>query len=141
LEGERLLARAASYAIFFGLDSRSYVSGAARADLDRTAMLAAGTDVALVIRTLTSMLRDGDVVLIKGRASEKLDRVALALMGRNILCTIGFCDAELRCANCKMLEKGWDGYPRHLAPRSLGAGPIREPSPVRAVEARSKIPA
>ena len=59
-----------------------------------------------------SALREGDVVLIKGRASEKLDRIALSLMGRRVACAIEFCDAELRCSECPMLERGWDASAR-----------------------------
>jgi hypothetical protein len=55
-------------------------------------------------------LGTGDVVLIKGRDTQRLDRVALALMGRAVRCDIAFCNAmPMRCASCPMLERGWDG--------------------------------
>ena len=57
------------------------------------------------------MLREGlgpeDVVLIKGRDTQRLDRVALALMGRAVRCDISFCNVRLRCEHCPMLERGW----------------------------------
>jgi UDP-N-acetylmuramoyl-tripeptide--D-alanyl-D-alanine ligase len=120
----QLVAQVASYAIFFGVDCRGYVTGAARAGMNRQAIVDVGTSSSLAIQTLAPMLRAGDVVLIKGRSSEKLDRITLALMGRRVGCTIGFCDAELRCSDCKMLEGGWAGY------RHLGAAKNNVPAPV-----------
>jgi UDP-N-acetylmuramoyl-tripeptide--D-alanyl-D-alanine ligase len=130
----RTIARIASYAIFIGASCRPYLSGAARAGMDRKAMLDAGTDLSLVVKTLTSMLREGDVVLIKGRSSEKLDRVMLDLMGRQVGCTLEFCDSEMRCINCKMLARGWAGYPLLRASKNHIPAPIGVPSPDQAVE-------
>ena len=105
--GERV-AQIASHAIFVEMDRRSYLAGAVRAGLPRNAILADGKNVSKIVEELRAMLREGDVVLIKGRASQKLDRIALALMGRRVGCSIEFCDAELRCSDCPMLECGWD---------------------------------
>jgi UDP-N-acetylmuramoyl-tripeptide--D-alanyl-D-alanine ligase len=104
--GERV-AQIASYAIFVGVDCRPYITGAVRGGLPRNATLAAGRNVSKIVETLRPMLREGDVVLIKGRASEKLDRIALALMGHRVACAIEFCDVEIRCSDCPMLERGW----------------------------------
>lgn len=56
-------------------------------------------------------LLPGDVVLIKGRGSQRLARVALALQGRQVRCDIAACDAGAwtPCDRCPMLERGWDG--------------------------------
>jgi UDP-N-acetylmuramoyl-tripeptide--D-alanyl-D-alanine ligase len=49
-------------------------------------------------------------VLIKGRDTQRLDRVVLALAGRRVGCTIKFCDVvRTRCDECPMLERGWNG--------------------------------
>jgi UDP-N-acetylmuramyl pentapeptide synthase len=104
--GERV-AQIASHAIFVESDRRSYLAGAVRAGLPRNAILADGKNVSKIAEELRPMLGEGDVVLIKGRASQKLDRIALSLMGRRVGCSIEFCDAELRCADCPMLECGW----------------------------------
>ena len=106
------VAQIAAYAIFLGIDCRPYITGAVQAGFPRNATLYAGKSVSKVVETLGPMLREGDVVLIKGRASEKLDRIALALLGRRVGCSIEFCDAELRCAECPMLECGWDASAR-----------------------------
>ena len=53
-------------------------------------------------------LAPGDVVLVKGRDTERLDRVALALQGRQVRCAIEFCDLRgVRCETCPKLETGW----------------------------------
>jgi len=55
-------------------------------------------------------LGPGDVVLIKGRDRQRLDRVAFALAGRQVRCNVDPCTANpIRCATCPMLERGWDG--------------------------------
>jgi len=56
-------------------------------------------------------LLPGDVVLIKGRMSQRLERVALALQGGEVRCDIAACDAGAwtPCHRCPMLERGWDG--------------------------------
>ena len=62
---------------------------------------------------LASAIEPGDVVLIKGRDTQKLDRVRLILAGRDVRCDIDFCDVRtLSCATCPMLERGWTGDER-----------------------------
>jgi hypothetical protein len=53
-------------------------------------------------------LKPGDVVLVKGRDTQRLERVSLALSGRPVRCDIDFCDIKgMRCEVCPMLERGW----------------------------------
>jgi hypothetical protein len=71
-------------------------------------------------RAATELLRaadlgPGDVVLIKGRSTQRLDRVSLSLLGRPVRCNISLCQAHLSCGECPMLERGWDGLPRPRA--------------------------
>ncbi|MFO1038854.1 MAG: hypothetical protein U1E45_18595 [Geminicoccaceae bacterium] len=59
-------------------------------------------------RRVKEELRPGDVVLVKGRDNERLDRVALALLGRDVRCAIDFCKLRSgRCEGCSHLETGW----------------------------------
>lgn len=44
-----------------------------------------------------------DVVLIKGRCSQRLERLFLALNGKQVRCNIGYCDIDLSCQQCPML--------------------------------------
>jgi len=46
-------------------------------------------------------------VLIKGRRSQKLERIALALEGRPVRCRLIACQVQAtHCDHCPMLEKG-----------------------------------
>jgi UDP-N-acetylmuramoyl-tripeptide--D-alanyl-D-alanine ligase len=57
---------------------------------------------------LRGELRAGDVVLIKGRDTQRLERVALALQGRSVACDLSACGTKAtRCVNCPMLAGGW----------------------------------
>jgi UDP-N-acetylmuramyl pentapeptide synthase len=60
-----------------------------------------------VIDRLRSELRHGDVVLIKGRDTQRLERISLALAGREVRCRLSFCGTKaIRCEHCPMLERG-----------------------------------
>jgi UDP-N-acetylmuramoyl-tripeptide--D-alanyl-D-alanine ligase len=60
------------------------------------------------VALLQQDLRAGDVVLVKGRWGQRLDRVALALAGRQVGCDISYCSARAaRCGACPMLARGW----------------------------------
>lgn len=69
-----------------------------------------GNDFRRVVEVLQLELASGDVVLIKGRDTQRLDRIACALEGRDVRCEIRFCQLhQFRCHQCPMLERGWDG--------------------------------
>lgn len=107
--GERI-AKIASCAVFVGGHSYSgYTSGLKRAGMPQEKIIYAGQNVSNVVKLLSEELRHGDVVLIKGRGTQRLDRVALSLMGKTVRCDISFCKAEVRCERCPMLERGWNG--------------------------------
>lgn len=58
---------------------------------------------------VAAMVQPGDVVLVKGRDTEKLDRIHLILAGRKVRCDIESCDVRtVSCASCPMLERGWN---------------------------------
>ena len=76
-------------------------SGHARAGI----RLAAGS--AEAARMLDEELDDGDVVLVKGRDTQKLDRVSLRLQGMAVGCELAYCDVSWRCASCPMRERGF----------------------------------
>jgi UDP-N-acetylmuramoyl-tripeptide--D-alanyl-D-alanine ligase len=88
-----------------------FLPGLRQAGIDPDALVDAGTDLARVIDLLRNALGQGDVVLIKGRPRQKLERIAMALNGRKVGCTTGLCPAQgAHCPICPMLEKGWAGY-------------------------------
>jgi hypothetical protein len=79
--------------------------------MSRQNMFKAHHDLQAAAEYVARDLRDGDVVLIKGRPKERFSRVALVLMGRTVRCRIQTCNAftTVRCDTCNMLERGWDG--------------------------------
>jgi hypothetical protein len=87
-----------------------YAAGATAAGMPRAAMVDAKRDVRAAWEAVQGDLAPGDVVLVKGRDTERLDRVALALQGRDVRCEIESCDLKgVRCQSCPMLETGWAG--------------------------------
>jgi UDP-N-acetylmuramoyl-tripeptide--D-alanyl-D-alanine ligase len=107
--GERL-AGVASLVVCAGTGSgfKRYQAGAARAGMPRSALVHAEHSLRKAWELAGADLGPGDVVLVKGRDTERLDRVALALQGRPVHCTIEFCDLRgVRRATCPMLETGW----------------------------------
>lgn len=108
--GERA-ARMASLAIFVGGGGvwNSFATGLKRGGLERDRLLNARNSVCKAIDIVREKLCPGDVVLVKGRDNQRLERVSLALMGRVVRCDIKVCNAPVRCQTCPMLEQGWSG--------------------------------
>lgn len=105
------IAKVSSRALFVVRQSdvyKSYATGASRGGLPRHKLLYyAQENMIEVVEALRSDLGPGDVVLIKGSSVQRLDRIALALMGRTVRCDISYCNVRLRCGQCPMLERGW----------------------------------
>ncbi len=109
--GERLAA-IASRAIFVGGNFQRYATGAVRAGMARSALIDAGRGVREAAEAAAAGLGPGDVVLVKGRDTQRLDRVALALQGRKVACRIESCALlGVRCETCPKLETGWATEP------------------------------
>lgn len=105
--GKRI-AEISSRAIFVGGNFQRYAAGATKGGLSRDALVNAGRSVLKAIEVLRHDLEPGDVILIKGRDTQRLDRIALALSGRKVRCDVAFCNAmPVRCHRCPMLESGW----------------------------------
>ncbi len=61
-----------------------------------------------IAATLRDLLQPGDVVLLKGRDTQRLDRVRLILQGRDVRCDIRACNIRVRgCDQCPMLGVSW----------------------------------
>ena len=102
------IAAMASYAIFVGEHFRQYARGARRAGLPSAALFNAGKNLDAAVDALRRQLHPGDVVLIKGRNTQRMERISLALMGQTVNCKIEFCNAMgTRCYRCPMLIRGW----------------------------------
>jgi UDP-N-acetylmuramyl pentapeptide synthase len=106
--GERV-ARLASRAIFVG-DSgvwSPFARGLKRGGLPQEKVSNSGKSVCKAVEAVREYLGPGDVVLVKGRDNQRLERISLALSGRTVRCDISFCKEKVRCEKCPMLERGW----------------------------------
>ena len=104
--GERM-AETASLLVVIGGNFQRFAAGARRGGLSGEAVIDVKRSVRAAVEAIETALQPGDVVLIKGRDTQKLDRVALSLMGVECNCEIAFCEAKVRCAVCPMLAMGW----------------------------------
>jgi UDP-N-acetylmuramoyl-tripeptide--D-alanyl-D-alanine ligase len=107
--GERV-AKTSSRVVFIGVNRvwRPFLSGAKRAGLAQPGISHVENSVAQALEHLRDVGL-GDVVLIKGRDTQRLARVSLALAGRTVRCDIPSCYAPVDCDDCPMLERGWNG--------------------------------
>ncbi|HSW48523.1 MAG TPA: hypothetical protein VLH09_00030, partial [Bryobacteraceae bacterium] len=99
------IAEIAQLAVF--VDSfREYKAGVRRAGMPREACRDAGHGISGAAEYLHRELRAGDVVLIKGRRNQRLERIALALEGRAVRCRLVTCNVgATHCDRCSQLER------------------------------------
>lgn len=101
------LGASADRVIVVGTMYRRIAGGARDAGMPGEHVIDAGRNVHEAIARLRELLEPGDVVLLKGRDTQHLERVWLALMDRTIGCRLVYCDSRTRCDRCPMLEHGW----------------------------------
>jgi UDP-N-acetylmuramyl pentapeptide synthase len=95
------LAKACDGAYLVGDDRRHWLSGLIEGGVSRNRIVDDLGSLGEAARSLQRTLRAGDVVLIKGRQEERLERVAFALAGRPVPCALRICDAvNLACDRC-----------------------------------------
>ena len=81
-------------------------AGVLAAGLPREALTNIRTNPLEATRMLEADLRLGDLVLIKGRSTQHLERVALVLLGKKVGCTTRSCHRSHDCATCPLLQRG-----------------------------------
>ncbi|MFO1068019.1 MAG: Mur ligase family protein [Geminicoccaceae bacterium] len=107
--GARLPA-AADRVILFGKDVGTIRDSAVAAGMAPDAIVEVGLEVTAAMAEARRIVRPGDVVLLKGKQSQHLSRVGLALEGREVRCTIPACEVlGVHCRSCPMLGRGWQG--------------------------------
>jgi UDP-N-acetylmuramyl pentapeptide synthase len=102
-------ARAATVAtriLYLGNRYGSLVRGVRDAGLPDSAVTNPKT-VQEVAAALARDLGPGDVVLVKGRSSQKLGRIALLLKGEAVACSLTSCHSDLPCESCDLRVSGW----------------------------------
>jgi UDP-N-acetylmuramyl pentapeptide synthase len=110
--GERIASLfSTAYLICNNTGFNLYKAGAVRAGAEKENLIHfKREEISGLIETLKKSIQPYDVILIKGRLSQRLGRIAFALQGRTVKCTIGECDASSTdCHKCPMIEKGWEG--------------------------------
>jgi UDP-N-acetylmuramyl pentapeptide synthase len=101
-------AQFADIALLPGSMDQSYASGASAAGMPRERILRFHNNLRQAIETLRTILQPGDVLMVKGRLDDHLERITLALSGQKVKCWRTECRSRAyRCDNCPMLEKGW----------------------------------
>lgn len=117
--GERI-AQVADHLIVVGRSFEHYADGARRAGMASTVLHRGGRTPQEAATSLRRILRSGDVVLIKGRRGQALERVRLLLEGQSVRCSLSLCELPPPCARCPMRDRGWsDG--QHVLRRDVEA--------------------
>jgi UDP-N-acetylmuramoyl-tripeptide--D-alanyl-D-alanine ligase len=104
--GERL-AGLASVVLFVGgqRSFRPLRSGLREAGFPMEAVTHAGRSPRAAAESVASVLNPEDVVLIKGRSTQHLERSAYLLAGHTVTCNIATCADKQACADCPMLAR------------------------------------
>jgi UDP-N-acetylmuramoyl-tripeptide--D-alanyl-D-alanine ligase len=102
----RRVAEVADRVVLVARQGHKYRAGARQAGHDTQHWIMLGDNVPGSIPILCAMIRPGDVVLVKGRSTQRLARISLALMGRAVRCRVQFCQAVGDCVTCPRLVRG-----------------------------------
>lgn len=101
------LADIATRVVFVG-SGKAYESlarGARGAGMTKERVVYAGRSSRRAAELVQEDLRAGDIVLIKGRSMQQLERVAFHLTGRPMPCDIGACGLKSGCAECPLTAR------------------------------------
>jgi UDP-N-acetylmuramoyl-tripeptide--D-alanyl-D-alanine ligase len=110
--GEQAARAATRVLLVGGRNVRSYRSGLSAGGLAHDSVTLVGPSVLPAIDLLRKELQAGDVVLIKGRSRQRLERVAHGLLGRAVRCDLSGCPNSMpACDVCSYLEPGWTSLP------------------------------
>lgn len=91
--------------VIIGSNCQRYRSEARRNGFPGDRILDARHDLHEAARFLQEKLRPQDVVLVKGRDNQKLDRLSLMLMGKGVGCRLKVCKADNGCDICPSLNQ------------------------------------
>jgi len=104
----KMVGEIADHLVIMGNTKRHFAAGAGTGGLEGSAVATFGRDLQGALDYLRSMIQEGDVVLVKGRRTLRIDRLSIGLAGADIGCRIPECDANsMPCDICPMLGRGW----------------------------------
>jgi UDP-N-acetylmuramoyl-tripeptide--D-alanyl-D-alanine ligase len=103
--GERLAAIADLAVLVVGKRAfEGYRAGLYEGGFARSSIIDAKRSALIAADEVRRIAGPGDVVLIKGKDVQRMERVAFALMGKPIRCDLVYCDRQAsRCAHCEKL--------------------------------------
>ncbi len=136
----RRVAAIAAHLVVVGPNPGRYAGGARRAGMPAERIHDGGRTPRPAAAIVAKLLQPGDVVLIKGRGTQMLDRVRLILEGRPVRCDIGYCSLNRSdCEGCPMVESGWGTHrvvmvrrpARRASPATAGESPRSRARPAR----------
>jgi UDP-N-acetylmuramoyl-tripeptide--D-alanyl-D-alanine ligase len=107
-------------AFLVGNCGRRWAAGLAAGGMAREKIIRCSGNLAATTDSLRRELGPGDVVLVKGRHEQRLERIAFALAGKEIPCSLPTCAAtNLACDRCG--GRGRASFPS----RAAGAAPAQ----------------
>jgi UDP-N-acetylmuramoyl-tripeptide--D-alanyl-D-alanine ligase len=83
----------------------SLASGTRGAGMPKESVVYAGRSARRAAELVQEDLRAGDVVLIKGRSTQHLERVAFHLVGRPVPCDVEACGLKPGCDECPLIAR------------------------------------
>lgn len=117
----RELADICDWLILVGQSSlRSLRSAAVEGGMNGSRVHYVRSDMAEGIDIIKNSIREGDLVLIKGRNTQKFRRITLALKGCDVRCTATYCNVKAPvCDECPLLSQDVRDSDNHLVKRKL----------------------
>jgi len=105
-----------AYILHVGRDYRRLRAGAIKSGFPKERIEHLGKSVLAAIGEIQKRVQPGDLILLKGRDVQRMERVMLALQGREVGCDLQYCDLRSnRCDTCPVLAGGWEGLPKFRA--------------------------
>jgi hypothetical protein len=99
------VARIASFAVLAGDNAERYGDGLREGGFAPGQFVNAGHSLPRAAGLVRERARPGDEVLVKGRGSQQMARVSLALLGRDVRCDLRACHVKATgCDTCPALE-------------------------------------
>ncbi|MDZ7661086.1 Mur ligase family protein [Thiohalophilus sp.] len=118
----RWLGKIADEVICLGTGMSGIRAGAVEAGLSRESVQLIRPDFKAVVSLLELKLRKGDIVLIKGKSTQRLRRVVLSILGHQVSCVVPYCKVKVRsCDVCPLLDAPAQLFHNHYISRYVRA--------------------
>jgi len=116
----RRAGRFADRIVCVGAGMTAVRAGAVESGMPRDAVHLVGPELDAALAALRAMLRPGDAVLIKGRATQRLRRIVLALQGRAVGCKVSHCNVKApSCDVCPIRDAPARVFENRFVARSI----------------------